>query len=78
MAALRNGGTAIWVMAHPLLLRWDGMRWEPKRAVNTGLVNILRSKNLPVFSGESVNYFSFISASWALYISTISFTVVAS
>jgi len=40
----RNDGTIIpspswgrdnWVVAHPLLLRWDGMRWEPKRAVKS-------------------------------------------
>ncbi|NHV61083.1 MAG: IS200/IS605 family element transposase accessory protein TnpB, partial [Candidatus Verstraetearchaeota archaeon] len=38
----RNDGTIIpspswgrdnWVVAHPLLLTWDGMRWEPRRAV---------------------------------------------
>jgi hypothetical protein len=23
------------VVAHPLLLRWNGMKWEPKRAVNS-------------------------------------------
>ena len=27
------------LMAQPLLLRWDGMRWEPKRAVNTRPMN---------------------------------------
>jgi putative transposase len=27
------------VVAHPLLLRWDGMRWEPKRAMNTRPMN---------------------------------------
>jgi putative transposase len=36
IAALHKGGNlAIGVMAHPLLLRWNGMRWEPKRAMNT-------------------------------------------
>jgi putative transposase len=29
-----HGGGINWVVAHPLLLRWDGMRWEPRRAVN--------------------------------------------
>jgi len=39
-------GIAIRVMAHPLLLRWDGMRWEPRRAMNNQLTNEhLRSKN---------------------------------
>ena len=23
------------VVAQPLLLRWNGMKWEPKRAMNT-------------------------------------------
>jgi len=27
------GGTAIRVMTHPKLLKWDGMRWQPRRAV---------------------------------------------
>jgi putative transposase len=30
-----NGGGVNGVVAHPLLLRWDGMRWEPRRAMNT-------------------------------------------
>jgi transposase len=46
IAALRNGGRlAIGVMAHPLLLRWARMRWEPKRAVNTRPMSILEAKN---------------------------------
>ena len=32
-----------WVMAHPLLLRWDGMRWEPRRAMNNQPMNILEA-----------------------------------
>jgi putative transposase len=49
---IRNDGTIIpspswgrdnWVVAHPLLLRWDGMRWEPKRAV----------KNRPMITAEA-------------------------
>jgi len=24
------------VVAHPLLLGWDGMMWEPRRAMNNG------------------------------------------
>jgi hypothetical protein len=48
----RNDGTIIpspswgrdnWVVAHPLLLRWDGMRWEPRRAV----------KNRPMITAEA-------------------------
>jgi len=35
IAALHNGGCqAIGVMAHPLLLEWNGMKWEPKRVMN--------------------------------------------
>ncbi|TDA26885.1 MAG: hypothetical protein DSO01_04585, partial [Archaeoglobi archaeon] len=30
-----HGGSVNGVVAHPLLLRWNGMRWEPKRAVNS-------------------------------------------
>lgn len=44
MANLHNGGTAIGVMAHPLLLRWDGMRWEPKRAMNNQPMKTLEAK----------------------------------
>ncbi|NHV61155.1 MAG: hypothetical protein HA492_07145 [Candidatus Verstraetearchaeota archaeon] len=36
-------GSINWVVAHPLLLRWDGMRWEPKRAV----------KNRPMITPEA-------------------------
>jgi len=32
------------VVAHPLLLRWDGMKWEPKRAVSTRLMNTLEAR----------------------------------
>jgi putative transposase len=48
----RNDGTIIpspswgrdnWVVAHPLLLTWDGMKWEPKRAV----------KNQPMITPEA-------------------------
>jgi hypothetical protein len=44
-----NGGT------RSLLLRWNGMRWEPKRAVNSLPMRALRSKNLPALAVESVN-----------------------
>jgi putative transposase len=49
----RNDGTIIpspyrgrdnGVVAHPTLLRWNGMRWEPKRAVNTRPMNALEAK----------------------------------
>jgi putative transposase len=33
MANLQYEGTAIRVMTHPKLLKWDGMRWQPKRAM---------------------------------------------
>jgi putative transposase len=33
MANLQYEGTAIRVMTHPNLLKWDGMRWQPRRAV---------------------------------------------
>jgi len=32
---LQGEGSVNGVVAHPLLLRWDGMMWEPKRAMNT-------------------------------------------
>jgi len=34
MANLHGEGTAIRVVAHPLLLKWNWMKWEPKRAMN--------------------------------------------
>jgi putative transposase len=39
----KGKGIAIRVMAHPLLLRWDGMRWEPRRAMNNQPMNILEA-----------------------------------
>jgi hypothetical protein len=34
-------GSINWVVAfkHPLLLRWDGMRWKPRRAVKNRSMN---------------------------------------
>jgi putative transposase len=32
------------VVAHPLLLRWNGMRWEPKRAVNNQPMKTLEAR----------------------------------
>jgi putative transposase len=49
----RNDGTIIpspsWgrdngVMAHPTLLRWNGVRWEPRRAMNTRPMNALEAR----------------------------------
>jgi hypothetical protein len=37
-----------WVMAHPLLLRWNGMRWEPRRAMNNQPMNILEARILTI------------------------------
>ena len=39
-----NGGSVNWVVAHPTLLVWDGMRWEPKRAVNNQPMNTLEAR----------------------------------
>jgi len=39
----RQGENINGVVAYPLLLRWDGMRWEPKRAV----------KNRPMITPEA-------------------------
>jgi len=50
-----NGGEVNRVVAHPLLLRWNGVRWEPKRAMNNGPMNASRSKNPTFFSRGSVN-----------------------
>ena len=41
----KRGGVAIRVVAHPLLLRLDeGMKWEPKRVMNTRLMNTLEAR----------------------------------
>ncbi|MBS7627562.1 transposase [Candidatus Bathyarchaeota archaeon] len=50
-----NGGEVNGVVAHPMLLRWNGMRWEPKTAMNNRADENLRSKNLPASAVESVN-----------------------
>ncbi|MGC8937185.1 MAG: hypothetical protein ACP5KV_07500, partial [Candidatus Methanomethylicaceae archaeon] len=31
-------------VARPLLLRWDGMRWEPKRAMNNQPMNTIEAR----------------------------------
>jgi len=44
IAFVHNGGGLNGVVAHPLLLRWDGVRWEPKRAMNTRPMNTLGAR----------------------------------
>jgi len=44
MGTLHNGGMPIGVVAHPLLLRWNGCRWEPKRAMNTQRMKTLEAR----------------------------------
>jgi len=39
-----HGGGVNGVVAHPKLLRWNGMKWEPKRAMNTRPMNTLEAK----------------------------------
>ncbi|MEM3602696.1 MAG: transposase, partial [Candidatus Bathyarchaeia archaeon] len=50
------GGEVNGVVAHPLLLRWNGMMWKPKRAMNNRADENLRSKNLPASAVESVKW----------------------
>ena len=38
------GGTAIRVLIHPKLLKWDGMKWEAKRPVNTRSLNTIEAR----------------------------------
>jgi len=45
MGILHNGGMSIGVVAHPLLLRWNGMRWEPKKGGEHGTNENPRSRN---------------------------------
>ena len=49
---MKNRGIVIRVMAHPLLLRWDGMRWEPRRAMNNQPMNTLEVRILTLYGGE--------------------------
>jgi tRNA(Ile2) C34 agmatinyltransferase TiaS len=44
MANLQYEGTAIRVMAHPKLLKWDGMKWEANRPVNTRPMNTIEAR----------------------------------
>jgi IS605 OrfB family transposase len=39
-----HGGGVNGVVAHPLLLRWNGMRWEPRRAMNNQPMNALKAR----------------------------------
>jgi len=39
-----HGGGVNGVVAHPMLLRWNGMRWEPKRAMNNQPMNALKAR----------------------------------
>jgi putative transposase len=50
----RQGENINGVVAYPLLLRWNGMRWEPRRAMNNRSNEHSRSKNLPTLVVESV------------------------
>jgi len=43
MGTLRRG-MPIGVVAHPLLLRWNGMKWEPKRAMNNKPMKALEAE----------------------------------
>jgi putative transposase len=52
MVTLHNGGMPIGVVAHPLLLRWDGMRWEGKSPVNNRPVNTSEARISPLKWGE--------------------------
>jgi len=38
------GGTAIRVMTHPKLLKWDGVRWQPRRAVTHQPMNMIEAR----------------------------------
>ncbi|MCD6369348.1 MAG: hypothetical protein J7L38_06100 [Thermoproteales archaeon] len=55
MGTLRNGGMSIGLAAQPLLLRWDGYRWEPKKTMNTRPMKTLEAR-IPHLSGESVKH----------------------
>jgi len=40
------------VVAHPMLLRWNGMRWEPKRAMNDRSMIALEARTPDFSRGE--------------------------
>jgi len=53
MGTLRRG-MPIGVVAHPLLLRWNGMKWEPKRAMSHKPMKTLEAGIPPALAVESV------------------------
>jgi transposase len=55
IGCLHLEGSVNGVVAHPLLLRLDGMKWEPRRAMNNRSNEHSRSRNLPTLVVESVN-----------------------
>jgi len=54
MGTLRNGGMPIGLVAQPLLLRWDGMKWKPKRAMSIRPMRTLEAR-ISLLQQESVN-----------------------
>ncbi len=51
MANLQREGTAVRVMTHPDLLKWDGMKWQANRPVNTRPVNSIEARITPPLGG---------------------------
>ena len=51
------GGSINGVVAHPLLLRWSGMKWEPKRAMNNQPMKTLEARISRLSRGECQNTF---------------------
>ena len=48
MGTLHDGGMPIRLVAQPLLLRWNRMRWEPKRAMSIRPMNTLEARISPL------------------------------
>ena len=44
MGTLHNGGMPIGLVAQPLPLRWNRMKWEPRRAMNTRPMKTLEAR----------------------------------
>lgn len=65
-----HGGEVNGVAAHPLLLRWNGMMWEPKRIMNNRADENLRSKNPPALAVESVKPDQFHSVGRRMMVSS--------
>jgi putative transposase len=55
-----HGGGVNRVVAHPKLLRWNGMRWKPKRAMNNQPMTTLEAKISTSEVVESVNPYTII------------------